>query len=93
MSNKRNGKAWVLYKTTKQAEAALEALDGLILNNRSIEIKRSLKKGFVPADTTNFTPNTRFTGLANKMEGGKPGAANSKYLGNKPPIKNAYSRK
>ncbi len=47
-TNKRNGKAWVLYKTTKQAEAALEALDGMILNNRSIEIKRSLKKGFVP---------------------------------------------
>lgn len=93
MSNKRNGKAWVLYKTTKQAEAALEALDGLILNNRSIEIKRSLKKGFVPADTTNFTPNTRFTGLANKMDSGKPGAATSKYLGSKPPIKNAYSRK
>jgi RNA recognition motif-containing protein len=62
-TNKRNGKAWVLYKTSKQAEMALEALDGLILNNRSIEIKRSLKKGFVPADTTNFTTNTRFTGL------------------------------
>jgi hypothetical protein len=62
-SNKRNGKAWCLYRTSKQAEMALEGLDGLILNNRSIEIKRSLKKGFVPADTTNFTTNTRFTGL------------------------------
>ena len=83
----------MLYKTTKQAEAALEALDSLILNNRSIEIKQSLKKGLFPTDTTNFTPNTHFTGLVNKMEGGKPGAANSKYFGSKPPIKNAYSRK
>ena len=40
----------------------------MILNNRSIEIKRSLKKGFVPTDTTNFTVSTRFTGLGGKSD-------------------------
>ena len=40
----------------------------MILNDRSIEIKRSLKKGFVPADTTNFTASTRFTGLGGKSD-------------------------
>jgi hypothetical protein len=32
-------------------------------NGRNIEIKRSLKKGFIPADTTNFTSSTKFTGI------------------------------
>jgi hypothetical protein len=35
----------------------------LQLHGRNIEIKRSLKKGFVPADTTNFTSSTKFTGI------------------------------
>ena len=93
-TNKRNGKAWVLYKTPKQAEAALDALDGLILNNRSIEIKRSLKKGFVPADPTNFTPQHRFTGVPLKapVDVSKI-SSTSKFLGSKPPMKNNYSRK
>lgn len=62
-TNLRNGKAWILYKTIAQSEKAIDALDGMSLNNRSIEIKKSLKKGFVPADTTNFTSSTKFTGI------------------------------
>ena len=55
LSGLRNGKAWITYKLNAEAEKALEALDGISLNKRSIEIKKSLKKGFVPNDSTNFT--------------------------------------
>ncbi len=44
----RNGKAFITYKSTKEAEFAMQELDGKVLNNRSIEIKRSLKRGSVP---------------------------------------------
>ena len=37
-------------------------MDGANFNNRSIEIKNSLKKGFVPSDPTNFTINHKFKG-------------------------------
>jgi RNA recognition motif-containing protein len=72
----RNGKAWVLYKTSKQAERCLDELDGLSLNNRSIEIKRSLKKGFTPADQNNFTSKQKFQGQTSGSSGfGGAGAA------------------
>lgn len=56
-------------------------MDGLQLNGRNIEIKRSLKKGFVPADTTNFTSSTKFTGiypsgLSSSASGGGGGSKN-----------------
>ena len=41
---------------------ALEELDGMSLNDRAIEIKRSLKKGFFPIDNTNFMTKSRFNG-------------------------------
>ena len=47
-SGLRNGKAWIKYKTAKQALYAMAELDGKSLNSRSIEIKQCLKKGFYP---------------------------------------------
>jgi len=47
-SGLRNGKAWIKFKTHKQAIAAMVNLDGKSLNDRSIEIKQCLKKGCYP---------------------------------------------
>lgn len=51
----RNGKAWVRYRTGREAERAMEELDGLSMNGRSIEVKKGLKKGFTPQDYVHFS--------------------------------------